>query len=113
MAEDVGVRRSLAPAAFMLGAALAGCASSVEPAPAWLTEGATEAAPGYPNLADVPRQHLVNTDATYWRGVNADVMAARQDLLDNPRAQYVPLEEAPAEFLEDAREALAETRDSH
>jgi hypothetical protein len=93
---------------------LGGCinASSVE-TPAWFTERSAENDSSYPSLRSVPRDHDANVDASHWATVQADVVAAGQAVKDNPRSEPASQAETPAEFLEQAREDLEETRQSH
>ena len=92
--------------------ALSGCASAPGEAPAWLDESAAEAEGGYPSLRDVPRTTSANTDPAHWARVEADLIQAREELKNNPRAEPAP----PAgsdEFVNQAREELEETRQAH
>lgn len=106
------MERRLAAAVLVLSTALAGCASSLSDRTG-LAANAPPAASGYPDLRDVPRTTDAQLNRRHWRGVAEELAEARAELLANPRAQYTPPEENPVEFLEEAREALAETRDSH
>jgi hypothetical protein len=91
---------------------LGGCASSHTAQPAWLQEREATVAQGYPTLQSVPRTNIAETDPAHWASVEADVMAAGQELKSNPRAQPAPAEDA-AGFLDDARATLETTRQSH
>jgi len=86
-----------------LGIGLAGCASA---------ETAAND-PAYPSLRDVPTGTEANTDAAHWAALEAELLAAREALQNNPRSAPASATESPAEFLEEAREDLEEARDSH
>ncbi|MDX2277055.1 MAG: hypothetical protein NW206_16515 [Hyphomonadaceae bacterium] len=94
---------------------LGACASAepAESAGATLPLMSQPTTPGFPDLRSVPQTHAANTDAGHWGEVRADMMAALADLRDNPRAVYGAPPEDPALFLEDARQDLIATRDSH
>ena len=72
-----------------------------------------EADAGYPSLRSVPTGTSANTDPAYWAGIEADLLAARAALQSNPRSQPASATESPAQFLDQAREDLEETRQSH
>jgi hypothetical protein len=92
--------------------ALAGCVSTSGEPPAWFNERQAEAEGGFPSLRDVPRTTTANTDAAHWAAVEADLMAARQEMLNNPRNEPAPAQNTD-EFVEQAREVLEESRDAH
>jgi hypothetical protein len=103
------MRMAAALAAGLL--ALGGCASSAE-APAWINESQAEAEGGYPNLRDVPRTTIANTNAAHWAEVETDLARAREELKGNPRAEPAPADGAD-EFVEQARQELEEARQAH
>jgi hypothetical protein len=109
--------RRLLGATLLLGglAGLVACASAepVDPAAPSLPLMSQPMAQGYPDLRSVPQNHIANTDAYHWAEVQNDVLTAVADLRDHPRATYGAPPEDPAIFLEEAREDLTETRDSH
>lgn len=92
--------------------ALSGCVSPSGEAPAWFSEAQAEAEGGYPSLRDVPRTTTANTDAAHWARVEADLLAARQALKDNPRAEPAPPQNTD-EFVNQALEELEESRRAH
>lgn len=111
-AETLG--RLLGAAIVCLGlAGLGACASAKESSAVALPLMSEPSTPGYPDLRSVPQNHLANTDRTHWADVRSDVMTAMSTLKDNPRSEYGAPPEDPAQFLEDARQVLIETRDSH
>jgi hypothetical protein len=98
-------------------ASLGACASADEAArgpaaDAWVDQHAN-ANTDFPDLRDVPRGHLANVDQAHWDAVAADLLAAGAALKASPRAQYGAPPEDPNAFLEDAREDLDRTRESH
>ncbi len=98
------MRAALVLALLVVGAA--GCASAENTA-------ATEAEGGFPALTSVPRDTDAITDPRYWARVEADVLAAGEALRANPRAEPATAQQNPALFLDEAREDLEETRQSH
>lgn len=102
----------LAALATILCFGLAGCISSGE-TPEWFAQRSAENDEGYPSLRSVPTGTDANVDAAHWAAVEADVVAAGQAVRTNPRAQPAAATESPAEFLEEARQDLEETRQSH
>lgn len=86
-----------------LGLALSGCASA---------ETAAND-PSYPNLRDVPTGTDATTDPAHWAELEAELLAARAALQNNPRSAPASATESPDEFLEQAREDLEESRQSH
>lgn len=107
------MRRLLGVALFL--GALGACASAepVDPAAPSLPLMSQPTAQGYPDLRSVPQTHEANTDPSHWSEVQRDVLAGVADLRDNPRAVYGAPPEDPAVFLDEARQDLQETRDSH
>ncbi|MBC7768406.1 MAG: hypothetical protein H7124_06425 [Phycisphaerales bacterium] len=93
----------LAFLAAALGFALAGCASAETAA----------YDPAYPDLRDVPTGTDANIDTAHWAQLEADLLAARQAMQSNPRSAPASATEAPAEFLDQAREDLEAARQSH
>lgn len=92
-----------------LTATLAACASTpAQEEPAW-----AEQSQGYPNLREVPTGSSATLDASHWRAIEQELLAARAQAQANPRAQAPATTEDPAAFVEEARQDLAETRDSH
>ncbi|MGE0595209.1 MAG: hypothetical protein AB7P07_02505 [Hyphomonadaceae bacterium] len=106
------MKLSVLVASAALSLAAAACANT-ENTPEWALEGAAGSAPGYPDFSAVPTAIDANTNPAYWSGVENELMAARAELQANPRAEYGPPPEDPAEFLAEAREDLEATRDSH
>ena len=100
--------------ATMLGAsaALAGCVSAPAEAPAWYAEQDAAATQGYPDLHDVPRTSIANTNARHWSQVERDVVAAGAAMRASPRAQPAGPAQ-PDTFVEQARQELEESRASH
>lgn len=106
------MRLAIVVTALVIG--LAGCASAEGETPAWFSEAQAEAEGGYPNLREVPRGTDATTDAAHWAAVQAEMIAAGQAVKNHPRAQpAAPGSENPSEFLDEAREDLEETRQSH
>jgi hypothetical protein len=96
-----------------LAVTLAACAGGApKNAPDWYLQAMHQEAHSYPRLRDVPRTSDANTNAAYWAGVEADVLAARQAMLANPRSQWTPPEDA-TQFNNDARAAIDASRDQH
>lgn len=94
-------------------AVLGGCANRVPAsAPQWFQSSTQEKNRSYPNLRDVPRTTQATTDPAYWSGVQAEVVAAKQAMQANPRAQPAPPQD-PDAFVNDARAAIDATRASH
>ena len=89
------------------------CASSNGQAPAWFAERSAENDSGYPSLREVPRGTIANTNAEHWAAVEADLMAAGEELRANPRSQPSTEAEDPAAFLNDAQQELEQARQSH
>ncbi len=92
--------------------ALGGCISSSGQAPDWFNEAQAEAEGGYPSLRDVPQRTTANTNPAYWARVEADLVRAREELKNNPRAEPAPPANSDA-FVEEAREVLEESRQAH
>jgi len=92
--------------------ALSGCVSPAGEPPAWFSERQAQAEGGYPSLRDVPRTTMANTDPGYWAQVEADLIAARDELKNHPRNEPAPAE-GTDEFVEQAREVLEESRQAH
>lgn len=110
------MRNAVGAALFLASlAGLVGCASADTggEAAATLPLMSQPTAPGYPDLRSVPQSHIANTDQRHWAEVQRDVLAGVSDLRDNPRAVYGAPPEDPAAFVEDARQDLMDTRDSH
>ncbi|HJS81161.1 MAG TPA: hypothetical protein VJ748_11095 [Vitreimonas sp.] len=100
-------------AAILAGlVALSGCVSTPGEPPSWFNEAGAEAEGGYPSLRDVPRTTTANTDPDYWAAVEADLIQAREELQNHPRAEPAPPEGAD-EFVNQAREELEESREAH
>lgn len=106
--------RIIAASAFVAAMALSlgGCVSSSGQEPAWFAERVAEESDSYPDLREVPRTTIANTDQAHWAQVESDLMAAAAELRSNPRAQYTPPED-PAAFAEQARRDLDATRRAH
>ncbi len=92
--------------------ALGGCISTSAQAPPWFSEAQAEADGDFPSLRDVPRTTSANTDPAHWQRVEADLLRAREDLQNHPRAEPAPPPGAD-EFVERAREILEESRQAH
>lgn len=80
--------------------------------PAWMAERSEEDPRGYPNLREVPRTTIANTDVAHWSEAQSELAAAAAALRSNPRGQYVAPED-PALFVEQARTDLEAARQSH
>ncbi|MEZ6021895.1 MAG: hypothetical protein R3C16_00350 [Hyphomonadaceae bacterium] len=91
---------------------LGGCVSAPANAPEWFSERNEQAAGDYPSLREVPRGTSANTNAAYWDRVEAEVVAAGEAVRANPRSEPAP-DTDPADFIEEAREDLEETRQAH
>lgn len=100
---------AIASLAAMLGA----CVSPPPNAPEWFTtpEGAPDR--GFPDLHDVPRGTIANTDAAYWAQQEAELLAAGAAMKANPRAAPASEVEDAGGFIERAREELEAARESH
>lgn len=92
--------------------AAAGCASAPTNQPAWVAQRLTGVEDTYPNLHDVPRTNTAQTDPNHWAQVQTDVEAAGQALHADPRSQPGPPVD-PNAFINDAHNAIDQTRDSH
>lgn len=93
-----------------LAAALGACVNTPDGAtPDWAD------AEGYPSLREVPAGGTsATTDPEHWEAVEADLLAARAQVQANPRSQDAATAvEDPTAFIEDAREEIEETRNSH
>ncbi len=80
--------------------------------PAWMAERSEEDPRGYPNLREVPRTTIANTNTEHWAQTQQELADAAAALRANPRGQYVPPED-PAIFVEQARSDLEAARQSH
>jgi hypothetical protein len=107
------MRGTIALAALAGLVGLGGCINTSVETPAWFSERSAENDSSYPSLRSVPRTNDANTNAAYWAGVEAEVVAAGNEVKNNPRSEPASQAETPAEFLEEAREDLEETRQSH
>jgi hypothetical protein len=106
--------RAASLAAALIGVSgLAGCISSAGETPAWFSERQAMEEGGYPSLRDVPRTTIANTDAEHWQEVQADLLAAGQEVKSHPRAQPATEQEDPAAFIEEARRDLEQARAAH
>jgi hypothetical protein len=108
--------RRMGAAIFAIGAMSAGlgaCASA-EPAnaPAWYTQRLHSSERSYPALADAPHGTRAETDPAHWDAVAADVLAAREAMLANPRNAPAPVDAAQG-FVDQARQDIEQTRDAH
>ena len=101
-------------AAALALTALAGCATGVkEDSPEWFAERMqADETEGFPRLQDVPPETTANVSDAYWTGVAADVIAAREAMQANPRAEPAPPTD-PAGFEREAREEIEETAATH
>lgn len=99
--------------ALGIAAGLGACASAPSNPPAWYTQRESTIEQGYPSLRSVPRTNIADTDETHWAAVEADMLAAGAELRNNPRAQPAPATDDANAFIDDARQALEETRQSH
>jgi len=91
--------------------ALGGCASHAQ-TPDWFAQRAADDG-SYPSLRDVPRTTTANTDATHWAELEADLLAAREEVRANPRSQPATQAEDPQAFLDQARQDLEQARRAH
>lgn len=96
-----------------IGVGLGACASA-EPtdAPEWYREAARSSGDGYPSLAVTPHAPATVADQAHWAAVEADLLAAREEMRANPRSEPAPPQD-PGVFLDEAREDIEQTRDSH
>ena len=92
---------------------LGGCISSSGEVPEWFEQRSAANDSSYPSLRDVPRSTTANTDADHWEAVEQDLIAAGEAVKANPRAQPAAQAQDPAVFVEQARQELEETRQSH
>jgi hypothetical protein len=103
----------LAAFGLILGVlAMAGCSGTPKNQPAWVTQRLNGVEETYPNLHDIPRGNNAQTDPTHWAQVQADVEAAGQALHADPRSQPGAPED-PNAFINDAHNAIEQTRDTH
>jgi hypothetical protein len=109
------MRGTIAIAALFGLSALSGCITSRGETPEWFAERSAENDAAYPSLRAVPRETTANTDPAHWRAIEGDLAAAGQAVREHPRAEPASAANAvdPAQFLEEAREDLEETRQSH
>lgn len=107
------MRGTMAIAALFAAAGLGGCITSNGEVPEWFEQRSAERDTSYPSLREVPTGTTANTNAQHWQQVEADLIAAGQAVKNNPRSEPVPPGMDPAQFLEEAREDLEETRASH
>lgn len=106
------MRASLAAA--LIGAmVLTACANSHAQAPAWFQERSAARDSSYPNLRDVPRGTIANTNQQHWDQVQADLNQARTELQSNPRSQPATEAEDPNGFVSQAQQELEQSRQSH
>jgi len=93
-----------------LVAALGGCLNTPDGSTAHWAD-----AEGYPSLREVPAGGTsATTDPRHWQAVEADVLAARQQVQANPRSQdSSAAAEDPNAFIDDARREIEATRNSH
>jgi hypothetical protein len=106
------MRGTLALAALFAAAGLGGCISTGE-TPEWFQERSAEQDDSYPSLRDVPTGTTANTDQQHWARVETELVAVGAAVKAHPRSQPAPADLDPAGFIEEAREALEETRASH
>ncbi len=92
--------------------ALAGCVSGPDNAPQWYEQRVAERGGGYPSLHDVPRTSIANTDAGHWGALEAELLAAGEEVRASPRAQP-STGPTPEEFIAEAREDLEQARAAH
>jgi len=92
---------------------MAGCVSAPEQAPAWYAEREAQLEDGYPSLREVPRSSSANTNPRHWDQVEAELIAAGQQVKTNPRAAPASQTESPQAFIDEARRELEETRQAH
>ena len=105
------MRSALVAATLALG--LGGCVAGGGEVPEWFSQRSAEADAGYPSLRSVPTGTDANTNAAHWAQVETDVVAAGQAVRSHPRAAPATETQDPAAFLEEARQDLEETRQSH
>jgi hypothetical protein len=106
------MRGTIAMAAVIGLLSLGGCINTSGEVPAWFEQRSAENDSSYPTLRSVPRTSQANVDPAYWAAVEHDVVAAGAALKAHPRAEPAPAED-PTGFVEEAQEALEETRQSH
>lgn len=105
------MRATLLVATFL--AAAAGCVgASGGQTPPGAGDRSGAAAEGYPSLRSVPRGADANTDPAYWARAEAELKAAGEAMRAHPRAQALVAPD-PADFLEQARRDLEESRGAH
>lgn len=107
------MRGSLALAALLAATGLGGCITGNSEVPEWFEQRSVEQDASYPSLRDVPRGTTAEVDAEHWEAVETDLVAAGRDVRNNARSQPATTTEDPAQFLEEARRDLEETRASH
>ena len=77
------------------------------------TQRSAENDSSYPSLSSVPRTNDAETDQAHWDAVQAEMLAAGQEVRDNPRSEPATQTQAPEEFLEEAQQDLEQARQSH
>lgn len=93
--------------------ALGGCASTGANAPAWFSQRTAEQDSSYPSLRSVPRSYDANVNQQHWDVVERETLAAAEQMRASPRAQFGAPTEDPATFIEEARQILEASRQSH
>jgi hypothetical protein len=107
------MRGTIALAAVLGLVSLGGCITSNSEVPEWFEQRSAERDSSYPALRSVPRDTVANTDAQHWRSVEQDLVAVGEEVRANPRAEPAAAGQDPAAFVEEARQDLEETRQSH
>jgi hypothetical protein len=92
---------------------LGGCINTQAETPEWFAQRSAENDDAYPSLRSVPRTNDANTDQAHWDALEADLVAAGQEVRSNPRSAPASQAEQPEEFLEEAQQDLEQARQSH
>jgi hypothetical protein len=107
------MRGTIALAAILGLVSLGGCITSNAEVPEWFEQRSAEQDSAYPTLRSVPRETVANTNTAHWRQVERELVAAGDAVRANPRAEPAAAGQDPAAFVEEARQELEETRQSH
>lgn len=107
------MRGTIALAAILGLVSLGGCITSQAETPEWFAERSAERDSSYPALRSVPRDTVANVDTAHWRQVESELVAVGEEVRANPRAEPAAAGQDPAAFVEEARQDLEETRQSH
>lgn len=107
------MRGTIALAAFAGLLGLGGCINTRVDTPEWFAQRSAENDSSYPSLRSVPRTNDAETDQAHWDAVQAEMLAAGQEVRNNPRSAPASEAEQPEEFLEEAQQDLEQARQSH